>query len=171
MAVKKINWNLTENYTFKPVDSISVINRKVETTQSAWGLDNNLVMPTTKFWLYYKLTNLDKISTVNGRFPFFYSTSSISGSFNKIIFPSLNPENFLTQSLNSVVYYLDVYNSVNYEFHKQGEDLGWSRNATRKGFKMYSASYIYALHIMAPFLLQNHLTSGDTRGNINTYEV
>lgn len=112
MAVKKINWNLTENYTFKPVDSISVINRKVETTQSAWGLDNNLVMPTTKFWLYYKLTNLDKISTVNGRFPFFYSTSSISGSFNKIIFPSLNPENFLTQSLNSVVYYLDVYNSV-----------------------------------------------------------
>ena len=65
----------------------------------------------------------------------------------------------------------DVYNNVDYEFHKQGEDLGWSRNATRKGFKMYSASYIYAPHIMAPFLLQNHLTSGDPRGNINTYEV
>ena len=36
---------------------------------------------------------------------------SISSSFNKIAFPSISPTQFLTQSLDSVVYYLDVYSS------------------------------------------------------------
>jgi hypothetical protein len=65
----------------------------------------------------------------------------------------------------------DVYNNVNYEFHKQGEDLGWCRDAAKKGFKLFSASYIYAPHIMSPLMHQHYLTNGDIRANIKTGKV
>jgi hypothetical protein len=57
----------------------------------------------------------------------------------------------------------DVYNSVDYEFHSQGEDLGWSRNASKQGFNLYSASYIYAPHIMGQTMLDFYLKNGDDR--------
>ena len=58
----------------------------------------------------------------------------------------------------------DLYNSVNYEFHAQGEDLGWSAKAYKEGFKnLYSASYIYAPHIMHPEMLTEYLNKGDLR--------
>ena len=60
----------------------------------------------------------------------------------------------------------DVYNNVDYEFHKQGEDLGWCKNAKQKGYKLYSASYIYAPHIMSKEIYYHYLTNGDNRGNI-----
>lgn len=60
----------------------------------------------------------------------------------------------------------DVYQNVNYEFHPQGEDLGWSKNATQKGFDLYSASYIYAYHIMHQPMLDDYLKSGDERYKI-----
>jgi hypothetical protein len=65
----------------------------------------------------------------------------------------------------------DVYNNVDYQFHKQGEDLGWAKNATEKGFKLYSASYIYAPHLMSKDMYQHYLTNGDNRGNIRTSQV
>jgi len=65
----------------------------------------------------------------------------------------------------------DVYNNVDYQFHKQGEDLGWAKNATEKGFKLYSASYIYAPHLMSKDMYQHYLTNGDNRGNIKTSQV
>jgi hypothetical protein len=58
----------------------------------------------------------------------------------------------------------DVYNNVDYIFHSQGEDLGWCANANKKGFNnLYSASYIYAPHIMHPQMLREYFKNGDKR--------
>jgi hypothetical protein len=57
----------------------------------------------------------------------------------------------------------EVYNNVDYEIHSQGEDLGWSKNATLKGYSLYSASYIYAAHIMHQNLLVQFMRQGDER--------
>jgi hypothetical protein len=112
MAVKKINWNLKENYTFKHVDLISLLNKKMQTTHSAWGTESELISPTTAFWLNYKLTTSDRAYTTSSDdLPYYKANYLLSSSFNKTIFPSKNPENFLVQDLNSVVYYLDVYSS------------------------------------------------------------
>lgn len=58
----------------------------------------------------------------------------------------------------------DVYKNVDYTFHSQGEDLGWCGKAHEKGFKnLYSASYIYAPHIMHPQMIEPYLKNGDPR--------
>ncbi len=59
----------------------------------------------------------------------------------------------------------DVYSNVNYSLHSQGEDLGWCGNAAKLGYKLYSASYIYAPHIMHKQMLQHFLENGDPREN------
>lgn len=55
-----------------------------------------------------------------------------------------------------------VYQNVNYAYHKQGEDLGWSKDAANKGYKLYSASYLYCPHVMSPLYLSNYLVNGDS---------
>ena len=58
----------------------------------------------------------------------------------------------------------EVYNNVDYVFHSQGEDLGWCAEAHRKGFtELYSASYIYAPHIMHEEMLKPFTETGDPR--------
>ena len=59
----------------------------------------------------------------------------------------------------------DVYNNVDYVFHQQGEDLGWSANATKNNFSLFSASYIYAPHIMSPAHLEEYKRNGDKRSS------
>ena len=59
----------------------------------------------------------------------------------------------------------DVYMNVDYEFHQQGEDLGWSKNATLKNYKLYSASYIYCPHIMSPIHYNEYKNNGDFRSS------
>lgn len=59
-----------------------------------------------------------------------------------------------------------VYQNVDYEVHPQGEDLGWSKNAKLKGYKLYSASYIYAHHSMGPEMYKTYLESGDPRSQL-----
>lgn len=59
----------------------------------------------------------------------------------------------------------NIYMNVNYSLHSQGEDLGWCGNAAKMGYKLYSASYIYAPHIMHKQMLQYFLTNGDPREN------
>lgn len=59
----------------------------------------------------------------------------------------------------------DVYTNVNYSLHSQGEDLGWCGNAAKMGYKLYSASYIYAPHIMHKQMMQHFLINGDSREN------
>ena len=63
-----------------------------------------------------------------------------------------------------------VYQNVEYSLHSQGEDLGWSGNAAKLGYNLYSASYIYAPHIMHEAMLDNFLVNGDNRGNFFTQE-
>jgi len=60
----------------------------------------------------------------------------------------------------------NVYNNVDYQFHIQGEDLGWSLNAKEKGYKLFCASYIYTPHIMHEEMLVEFLKSGDPRESI-----
>jgi hypothetical protein len=122
MATQKINWNLNQNYAFKPVDTISVLNKQIQTTHSAWGDEDELVSPTTRFWLNYKLTSNDRVYGINGQIPFYRSGLSLSSSFNKIVFPSISTEQFLTQSLDSVVYYLDVYTSLKIPMESQSNE-------------------------------------------------
>lgn len=59
-----------------------------------------------------------------------------------------------------------TYKTVNYEFHPQGEDLGWCLDAKRKDLNLYCASYIYAPHIMHKELFENFLKEGDERESI-----
>jgi len=57
----------------------------------------------------------------------------------------------------------NVYQNVDYKLHSQGEDLGWSANAAELGYKLFSASYIYAPHIMGKHMLNDFLSNGDDR--------
>ena len=59
----------------------------------------------------------------------------------------------------------DVYKNVDYSLHTHGEDLGLSGNAAKMGYKLYSASYLYAPHIMHKQMMQDFLSNGDSRGN------
>jgi hypothetical protein len=60
----------------------------------------------------------------------------------------------------------EVYENVNYKFHVQGEDLGWCMEAKEKGYKLYSASYIYAPHVMHREALPEFVKNGDNREQI-----
>lgn len=59
-----------------------------------------------------------------------------------------------------------VYNEVDYCIHQQGEDLGWSGECAKKGFDLYSASYIYATHVMNQQMLKRIRQNGDERQSI-----
>jgi len=61
----------------------------------------------------------------------------------------------------------EVYNNVDYSIHQQGEDLGWSSNCAEKNYKLYSASYIYSIHVMSRMMLQDVLKNGDPRESIS----
>lgn len=56
-----------------------------------------------------------------------------------------------------------VYNNVDYAIHSQGEDVGWSLNCREKNYKLFSASYIYAPHIMNEIMYNEYQTKGDSR--------
>lgn len=58
-----------------------------------------------------------------------------------------------------------VYENVDYKLHHQGEDLGWSANAAELNFNLYSASYLFAAHIMGRDMLDYFLVNGDPRVN------
>lgn len=57
----------------------------------------------------------------------------------------------------------DIYQNVHYEFHPQGEDLGWSYDAGRKGYGLFLASSVYCPHIMSRASLAIYKNSGDAR--------
>jgi hypothetical protein len=60
----------------------------------------------------------------------------------------------------------NVYQNIEYSVHEQGEDVGWSLNCKNKGYELYSASYIYAPHIMSEFMYDSFLKNGDDRNLI-----
>jgi hypothetical protein len=61
----------------------------------------------------------------------------------------------------------DVYNNVDYSIHQQGEDLGWSFNCFKNGYSLYSASYIYAIHVMSRQMLENVKRQNDPRQEVS----
>jgi len=56
-----------------------------------------------------------------------------------------------------------VFQNVRYEWHRQGEDLGWSANCAKAGYDLYCLSDIYAPHIMSRNMLKRYLATGDNR--------
>lgn len=61
----------------------------------------------------------------------------------------------------------EVYNNVNYCMHEQGEDLGWSGNCAKLGYKLYCASYIYSIHVMGRQMLSSVIKNGDPRQQVS----
>jgi len=59
-----------------------------------------------------------------------------------------------------------VYQTVDYEVHPQGEDLGWSLNCRKLGYELFCASYVYAPHIMSPLMYESFKKTGDRRKNV-----
>lgn len=57
-----------------------------------------------------------------------------------------------------------VYKNARYQWHKQGEDLGWSANCAKHGFDLYCASNLYVPHIMHRWFLDEYKQNGDPRG-------
>lgn len=68
----------------------------------------------------------------------------------------------------------EVYTTARYFPHKQGEDVGWSADCAKHGFKLFSASQYYCPHIMhqssanvkgikGPGILDIYLNEGDDR--------
>jgi hypothetical protein len=56
-----------------------------------------------------------------------------------------------------------VYHRARYRCHSQGEDLGWSANCAELRLQLWSASHLYAAHVMHPSSLGTFLASGDSR--------
>lgn len=65
----------------------------------------------------------------------------------------------------------EVYEQVRYRWHRQGEDVGWSAECDRLGFKKFCASNIYCAHVMYPDLLSDYIKSGDPRSPLLLEEV
>lgn len=59
-----------------------------------------------------------------------------------------------------------VYQNINYSLHEQGEDVGWSLNCRQAGYNLFSASYIYAPHIMSEVMYDSFLKNGDERASV-----
>lgn len=56
-----------------------------------------------------------------------------------------------------------VYQQSRYHVHPQGEDLGWAWHCRTQGLKLWSASDIYASHLMREEMLEPYLRDGDLR--------
>lgn len=57
-----------------------------------------------------------------------------------------------------------VYQNARYQWHRQGEDLGWSSDCALRGFRLHLASYLYTPHIMSRAALVKYKEVGDGRG-------
>ena len=56
-----------------------------------------------------------------------------------------------------------VYNQIDYMWHRQGEDLGWSGECGRAGFSLFLMSGTYVPHIMYDSDIEKYLKTGDQR--------
>lgn len=56
-----------------------------------------------------------------------------------------------------------VYENVNYRWHAQGEDLGWSSECFRFGANLWLDSSVYTPHIMGRQFLDEYIHFGDGR--------
>lgn len=61
----------------------------------------------------------------------------------------------------------EVYENVDYTFHTQGEDLGWSTNVTKAGYNLFLDSSLYCPHLMSRAALAQYQRQGDPRKAIS----
>jgi hypothetical protein len=59
-----------------------------------------------------------------------------------------------------------VYRQARYAVHPQGEDLGWANSCSHHGFELWSASNVYASHVMHKSMLEGYLRDGDSRADV-----
>lgn len=60
-----------------------------------------------------------------------------------------------------------VYETVRYQYHHQGEDLGWSANLALRKFQAWAAFDLYCPHIMSRGMLEEYRKAGDGRSQID----
>ena len=64
-----------------------------------------------------------------------------------------------------------VFQNVRYRFHRKGEDLGWSYECHKQGYKLYCASDLYTPHIMHKWMLPWYYMFGDIRKHMDLEKV
>lgn len=144
-----------------------------------FSLDSDILLenPNTIETLYELTGTLDAVSPLTYMFPYNIDFPSV---MTWIDGPGKTAQRFdypigtLFQAdiiMAAVMMSKSVYENTRYQWHKQGEDLGWSFDATRKGYKLWCSSDIYGAHIMYKNDLGQYLTNGDGRSTNKTFIV
>lgn len=106
-------------FVHKNVDVLSILNQRNSVVSGAWDGSEELIAPTNRVWPIAEITR----NIPYDYFPYIHFISTnVSASFNKIIFPSITPYSFLTQSVDSYLYYLDVYTSKKIPLETTGSE-------------------------------------------------
>jgi len=106
-------------FVYKNVDVLSVLNQRNTTVSGAWDNNIELVSPTNKLW---PIADIPRAWPTEKTPYIQFQSANVSSSFNKIIFPSITPYSFLTQSVDTYVYYLDVYSSTQIPIETSGSE-------------------------------------------------
>lgn len=139
-----------------------------------FSLDTDILLenPDTLSVLYELTETRDAVSPLMYMFPhgkMYPSVMSWIGAFGKRAKRTLDsyPLGSVFRAdiiMAAVMMSPQVYQTVRYKYHPQGEDLGWSADAANHGFKLYCASNIYCPHIMHKWMLEKYYREGDDRG-------
>lgn len=137
-----------------------------------FSLDTDILLedPSTISQLY-ELTNREDIDVVspllfmmpdNIHFPNVMTWNSQLKGYRKTSYPlgKLFQADII---MAAVMMKKSVYTNVRYDWHFQGEDLGFAANLKNKNYKSYIASYIYADHVMSRSDLEKRKTEIDPR--------
>lgn len=161
-------------YVFKPVDIISVLNQRNNTVSGAWESNEDLIAPTTALW---PIADIPR-SWPGEKTPYIHFVSNnVSSSFNKIVFPSITPYSFLTQSVSSYVYYLDVYTSKKIPLETTGSEnvassYGIYADTSKLVFENSASEFGYSAFALIPDKKAFTLAWGtvsESIGMINAY--
>ena len=135
-----------------------------------FSLDTDILLedPTTITQLYNLTETLDAVSPlcfmtpVDIEFPNVMTWGHAARGFRKQDYP-LGSTFQADVIMAAVMMSKPVYTHARYQYHEQGEDLGWSLHAGSQGFKLYNASNIYSPHIMSRAMLAHYKQYGDPR--------
>ena len=161
-------------FSYKNVDVLSVLNQKNTAVSGAWGGNIDLVAPTNRLWPIAEIPR----NWPSEKTPHIHFVSyNVSASFNKIVFPSITPYSFLTQSVSSYVYYLDVYSSLKIPLETTGSEhinisYGIYADSPKLVFENSASEYGYSTLALIPDSRVFTLAWGsvsESIGMINTY--
>lgn len=135
-----------------------------------FSLDSDILLenPATLTELFQLTETLDAVSPLTFMTPTdinFPSTMTWLPDFRGAIRP-LYPLGTLFKSdviMAAKMMSKKVYQTARYNFHHQGEDLGWSMSCRSLGYSLWCASHLYASHVMSRAALATYHTQGDPR--------